>query len=335
MRTCVDRQHIPEVEMSNDFTHLHVHCLTSILDGIIKFDELAKRVKSLGMSSVALSDHGMLHGWIDFYKACKKEDIRPLLAVEAYLTEDENGIEDNKYKTRDNWHCILIARNNRGLMEIIRLSNNATLRNFYYKPRISIDSLLRSQYRGDIIVSSACLGGIITKQGEFDEGNKTFNDIDKKAIKMMGKFKDLFGPNFYTEIQDNPEFWEQAAYNDWLVKHSKQEGVPLIITSDAHFLTKEDKDLHNIVMAQQMKKTVEEYSCDEDGMKYGEGHYIRSPDEMLQAALKYNAEEAFYNTTEISKRCNVEITLGEYEAPHFDITKEDDYSDFLSWKEKQ
>lgn len=321
--------------MPNDFTHLHVHGLTSLLDGIIKFPDLAKRVKSLGMSSVALTDHGCLHGIIDFYKACKKENVRPIFGIEAYITNDEDGIEDNKYKNRDNYHCVLLAIDKSGLSEIIRLSNCGTLYNFYYKPRISIKNLSRSKYLDRIAATSACLGGIVAKQGEFDEGNKTFRDIENRAVRTMGLFKDLFSNNFFAEIQDNPEIWEQAAYNEWLVKTAKKEEVPLIITSDAHFLIKNDREIHNLVMAQQMKKTLKEYSCDEDGMAYGEGHYIRSPQEMLEAALKYNAEEAFYNTTEISKKCNIEITLGKYQTPHFDITKEKDYNEFLEYKKEK
>lgn len=283
------------------------------------------------MSSVAITDHGYMHGVIEFYKTCKKEDIRPCIGVEAYLTNDEDGIEDNKFKTRDNYHCILLAKNNDGLSTLYSLVNNAALFNFYYKPRVSINNLKNVDLSG-LIATSACLGGMISKQGTFDEGNKSFIDTNGDAVRMLGLLKDLFGGDFYAEIQDNPEFWEQAAYNEWLVPIAKQEGIPLVITSDAHFLTKEDKDLHNIVMAQQMKKTVEEYSCDEDGMAYGEGHYIRSSDEMLEAALKYKAEEAFYNTTEIAKKCNVEITLGKYQIPFFDITQEEDYEEFCAYK---
>lgn len=317
--------------MSKDFCHLHVHTVYSILDGINKIKPLAKHVKEQGMSACAITDHGVLHGVIDWYKAARDEGVKPIIGVEAYLTDDEDGIEDNKDKTRDNYHCIMLAQNEVGLRNLYWLVNQANLHNFYYRPRISIQNLLNGRAEG-IIATSSCLGGVVAKCGAYDQGNRTYDG--KLALSRMGLFSEVFQGRFYAEIQDNPEIWQQNAYNAWLIKEARAMKVPLVISADAHWLTRKDKDTHDLIMAQQLKTTVQEYKerGDEDGMSYGQGHYIRSPDEMYQAALKYNAEDAFWNTTEISKNTQLEIKLGEYKSPLFDVVNESDYSDFKKWR---
>lgn len=317
--------------MSKDFCHLHVHTVYSILDGINKIKPLAKHVKASGMSACAITDHGVLHGVIDWWKAATDEGVKPIIGVEAYLTDDEDGIEDNKDKTRDNYHCILLAQNEQGLRNLYWLINQANLRNFYYRPRISIQHLLRGRSDG-IIATSSCLGGVVAKRGEYDSGNRTFSGRD--ALQQLGLFSEVFQGRFYAEIQDNPQIWEQNAYNAWLIKEARAMNVPLVITSDAHWLSKADKDTHDLIMAQQLKCSVQEYKerGDEDGMSYGDGHYIRPPEEMYQAALKYGAEDAFWNTIEIAKNVDLKITLGEYKPPLFNIKNEDDYGDFQKWR---
>jgi DNA polymerase-3 subunit alpha len=322
--------------MSKDFCHLHVHTEYSILDGINKVPDLCKYVKDQGMSACAITDHGVLYGVIEFYKNAKKNGINPLIGIEAYLTEDEDGIEDNKHKTRDNFHCIMVAQNEVGLRNLFWLTNRANESNFYYRPRISIKHLEAGRAEG-IVATSSCLGGIASKLGRYNKQSAddgTFDDPDRVVVHQLARFASIFPNRFYAEVQDNPEFWEQKAYNRWLVQNATDMGIPLVITSDAHFLTKDDKETHNLIMAQQLKMTLEEYknASDEDGLVYGNGHYIRSPEEMYQAALKYKCEEAFWNTIEIAKGCDVDITLGEYENPMFDITREDDYQEFQTWK---
>lgn len=285
------------------------------------------------MTSCAITDHGSLFKMIEFYKELNKRGLNPIIGVEAYLTNDQDGIENNKHKSKDNYHCIMLAQNDVGLANIIWLVNQANLHNFYYKPRISIENLKTRGTEG-IIATSSCLGGVIAKQGSYDSGNKTFVDDSKKCQNTLGLFKELFPDRFYAEIQDNDTIWEQGAYNDWLIREAKQQRVPTVITSDAHFLKKEDKELHDLVMAQQLKITVQEYACDEDGMAYSSGHYVRSPTNMLSAALQYGEEDAFYNTVEIAKKCKVNIALGKYENPEFDFTNESDYQDFLKWKKE-
>lgn len=325
----------------SDFCHLHVHTTYSILDGINECGALAKHVHDTGMSCCAISDHGVMHGVVDFYQACQKNEVKPLLGVEAYITEDEDGIDDNKYKTKDNYHCILIAENETGLKNLFWLTNQANMHNFYYRPRISLKHFENGRADG-IIATSSCLGGVVAKKGLFNKGDKTFKDEangktsleDGQALRRLMKLSEIFQGRFYAEIQDNPEFWEQVAYNKWLIEASRQNNIPTVITADAHWLTKQDKATHNIIMAQQLGMSIEEYIAqgDEDGMHYGDGHYIRSPDEMLQAAIKLGAEEAFYNTMEIANRCNVDMQLGEYQSPEFNPKEEADYDDFKEWR---
>jgi len=283
------------------------------------------------MSACAITDHGVLYGVIEFYKEARKTGITPLIGVEAYVTFDEDGIEDNKHKTRDNHHCIMVAQNEVGLRNLFWLTNQANLHNFYYRPRISVENL-RKRSEG-IVATSSCLGGVVSKHGVYDRGNHTFTDPGGDAKRALENFTEIFGGRFYAELQDNPEFWQQEAYNRWLVTAARDMRIPMVITADAHFLNQQEKSTHELVMAHQMKCTLEEYVGDEDGMVYGDGHYIRSPEEMYQAALKYGAEEAFWNTTEIVKDVQLDLTLGDYKSPIFDITQEDDYKDFQQWRE--
>lgn len=318
--------------ISKDFCHLHIHTEYSILDSIIRINELCKHVKEQGMSACAITDHGNVHGIIEFWKAANKAGIKSAIGIEAYITSDVDGIEDNKFKTRDNHHCVMIAQNETGLKNLFWLINQANLYNFYYKPRISVQNL--PGRTAGLVATSACLGGVVSKCGVYDQEGKTFTDPNGNARKALSRYQELFSGRFYAEIQDNPELWQQEAYNTWLIKEAKDLNIKLVITSDAHFLTKEEKDTHTLIMAQQMKCTLEEYKNNKDIMKYGAGHYIRSPENMFQAALKYNAEEAFWNTTEIVKDIQLNIELGKYKSPTFDITQEDDYSEFQQWKKK-
>ncbi|MAG39541.1 hypothetical protein CMI41_01055 [Candidatus Pacearchaeota archaeon] len=336
--------------MSEDFCHLHVHSEYSILDGLNKIDKLCQRIVELGMSSCALTDHGVMHGSIEFYKHAKKYNINPLVGVEAYITEDP---DDSEVKTKDNHHMILIAMNAKGFENLVWMTNQANLHNFYYKPRIW-QKHFETRAEG-IVATTACLGGVIAKKGfplkptrkgknqeEYDLAMQTYvteklkpYDYQSLAVKRLRKLHEMFNGRLYLEIQDNI-MPAQKKFNDWAIKTSKTENIPLVITADAHFLTREDKRAHNLIMAQQFKKTLDEYEGDEDGCNktdvYGDGVYVRSPEEMLEAARKIGSEEAFYNTLEVPKMCDLNITLGEYQMPYFDITKEPDCEEFNNWK---
>jgi DNA polymerase-3 subunit alpha len=273
-----------------------------------------------------------------------------LVGVEAYITEDP---DDSEVKTKDNHHMILIAMNAKGFENLIWMTNQANLHNFYYKPRIW-QKHFETRAEG-IVATTACLGGVIAKKGfplkptrkgknqeEYDLAMQTYvteklkpYDYQNLAVKRLRKLYEMFNGRLYLEIQDNI-MPAQKKFNDWAIKTSKTENIPLVITADAHFLTREDKRAHNLIMAQQFKKTLDEYEGDEDGCNktdvYGDGVYVRSPEEMLEAARKIGSEEAFYNTLEVPKMCDLNITLGEYQMPYFDITKEPDYEEFNNWK---
>ncbi len=314
-----------------DFCHCHVHSVYSILDGINKLDALVARVKELGMTACALTDHGNLHGMIDFYKECKKGGVKPIIGIECYITADPDGAEEDYKKTRDNHHMVLMAQNNKGLENLFWLLSNGNLNNFYYKPRINVNTL-KGRAEG-LVATSACVGGVVAQQGEFfqsEDGKGWFRDNDDKALRMAKDLQDAFQGRFYLEIQDQ-DMWEQTALNEFLVALGKREKIPLVISADAHYLKKEDRETHAMIMAQQLKKTIEEYESGSE-MKYGNGFYIKSPQEMLDGAIKHGAEEAFWNTTEIAKMCNVEIELGKYKMPNFDVTKAEDYNEFKQYK---
>ncbi len=314
--------------MSLDFCHTHVHSVFSVLDGINRLDQLVARCKELGMSSCALTDHGNLHGMIDFYKECKKGGIKPIVGIECYITRDPDGVDEDYKKTRDNHHCILLAQNNTGLANLFWLITNGNLNNFYYKPRINIETL-KAKSEG-LICTSACVGGWVAQQGIFDAEKKLFLDPESKAYVAARELHEVFGNRFYLEIQDQ-DMWEQTAFNKFLVDIAKRDKIQLLITADAHYLKKEDKDTHAMIMAQQLKKTIDEYESGSE-MKYGGGFYIRSPEEMKEAAIRHDAEEAFWNSNEIAKMCNIEIELGKYKMPLFDVTKADDYDEFKQYK---
>jgi DNA polymerase-3 subunit alpha len=317
--------------MGKDFTHIHIHTEYSLSDGINKIDKLCEHVKNSGMSACAITDHGAMGGIIEFYKTAEKIGIKPILGVEAYTTFDEDDLE-NKDKTRDNMHCVILAQDDEGLSNLISLTNKAYLNNFYYKPRISIQNLHGNT--NGIIATSGCLGGIVRKVGTFDEGNKTFEDTTGACQTQLELFSTLFGGRFYAEIQDLP-IWKQQAYNTWLIKKARDMNIPLVITADAHFLTEDDYETHRLIVAKNMGKILTDDKEDNDDLIYHREHHVRIPEDMYKSACKLDAEEAFWNTTEIAKQCDLKIKLGEYKYPYFDITQENDYEDFLLWEKKR
>lgn len=319
--------------MSRDFCHLHVHSEYSVLDGMNKIPKLCAHIKKVGMSACALTDHGNLHGLVEFYKSAIENGINPVIGVEAYLTEDADGL-DNPEKHKDNYHCILLAKNNTGLKNLIWLTNQANLNNFYYKPRISIKHLEAGRTEG-LIATSSCMGGVICKRGSFSEDGSTFVDTDNVCKNTLARFRELFSGEFYAEIQDHPEFVRQTVYNQWLIKEAKVQKIPTVITADAHFLTEDDYETHKLVMAQQLKITMKEYQSDDDGLYYVKGNCIRTIDSMYDAAVKFGSEEAFWNTSEIAKQCKVDIKLGSYSAPNFNPSTQSDYQDFKKWQIKK
>lgn len=312
------------------FVHLHTHTVYSILDGIIKLDSLCTRVKELNMPAIAITDHGNLHGAIEFYKAAKKAEIKPIIGCEVYVTVDPDGMQKGKDDfIRDNHHLVLLAQNEIGLKNLFWMISNANLRNFYYKPRININTL--ATYSNGLIATSACLGGLVAKRLLYTPECKTVSDPDGNAESMAKYLQTTFPGRFYLELQDHENSWEQNKYNEYLLGLGRRLEIPFIITTDAHYLNREDYETHQFIMAQQFKKTLEEYKAD-DKMYYGSDFYIRPPTEMKALAEKWNCLQAYDNTLNIAEQCNVEIELGKYKMPDFDVTQTKDYQDFLKWK---
>ena len=316
------------------FTHLHLHTQYSLLDGAIRSKELVPYLKADGQTACAITDHGFMGGVVDFYKACKAGGIKPLEGVEAYITDDE---DDKPERTRDNHHLILIAKNNEGYRTLLQLCSEAALHNFYYKPRIHKHKLAR--LRGNAICTSACLAGGLAKRGQWElnaYGQATvFTDPTGDVSKQIDFLSDIFGSDLYLELQD----WDsgdhrQAVFNSYLLVQAQARSLPCVITSDAHYLRREDYQLHEMLMSLQFKKTLEEYRTQEE-MRYGPYFYVKTQAEMLEACKKLGCEEAFYNTEKIADLCQVEIELGVYKSPTFNIEAAEDFSSFLKWKEKQ
>lgn len=319
-----------------DFTHLHLHTQYSLLDGANVVSNLVEHLKTHKMSACAITDHGWMAGVIDFYKACKKAEVKPLLGVEAYVTDDEDGLE-NKDKTRDNMHMVLIAKDAVGYSGLLQAVSNAALNNFYYKPRISKENL--RALGGHVVATTACLGGIFAKKVHFkkdDYGRATeVVDEDKVLDKELNFYMDVFGDDFYLELQG----WDsgdrfQPVYNRFLLEFGKERKLPFVLTADAHYLTLEDEKLHELLMAMQMKQTVEHYRENSE-MLYGPHFYVAEPEEMMKRAQAIGCEEAYHNTSVIADKCNVEIELGKYQEPIFKIEETEDYQEFLEYKAKK
>lgn len=312
-----------------DFCHLHVHSVYSLLDGSNRIDQLCERVKELGMSSIALTDHGVMSGSIEFYKHCKKNGIKPLIGVEAYITDDPDGTPKEQ-RHRDNNHLVMVAQNQKGYENLLYMTSNAGLNNLYYKPRI-YKGVLEKHTEG-IIATSACLGNECNRKACWIPEDKRYEDPGQAAEKAAAWYSKAFNGRYYLEIQDNDdEAGQQAAYNSFIIGVGKKLGIPIVITSDAHYLKKEDKDTHDMLMAMQIKQTLAQYKDPSNNFKYGPWFYIRSGDEMYEAAKKYNCPEAFDNTLAIASQCNLELELGKYKPPAFPVDQVEDREEFEAW----
>jgi DNA polymerase-3 subunit alpha len=304
--------------------HLHTHFST--LDGCIKISELINHLTELGLSTCAITDHGTLAGIIDFYFKCKEKNIKPLLGMEAYITDDPDNSEE---KTRDNRHLVLIAKNNTGLENLIWLSTQSHLHNFYYKPRIWRQHL-RDHSEG-LIATSACLANYHSRQLRWEPSiGKAFIDDYASYIYLIHWFKGVFRGEYYLEVQDH-DFWEQREYNRIIIDVARKEKIPLVISSDAHYLKKEDVYLHEMMMAMQFKQTLDEYRQG-DNMKYGGTNYVLSDKEMCAAAKKWGIEDALDNTVRIAEQCHVSIEKGDFKIPVFDVEEASDYEEFKKWR---
>ncbi len=286
------------------FTHLHVHTEYSLLDGSNKIKEYVKRVKELGMNSAAITDHGVMYGVIDFYKACKADGINPILGCEIYVAPNSRfdkeltGGEDRYY------HLVLLAENNTGYDNLMRIVSRGFTEGYYYKPRVDMEIL--NQFHEGIIALSACLAGEVQRyiqKGLVDEAKKT-------AL----KYRDCFGENnFFLELQDHG-LPEQKMVNTTLLQMSRELNIPLVVTNDVHYTYADDVKPHDILLCIQTGKKL----ADEDRMRYVGGQYYVKSEEEMKGLFPY-AWEAVENTQRIADRCHVELEFGVTKLPHFEV----------------
>lgn len=286
------------------FTHLHVHTEFSLLDGSCKIKEIVARAKELGMDSLAITDHGVMYGAIDFYKAAKEVGIKPIIGCEVYVApgsrfNKEAGQSEDKYH-----HLVLLAENNQGYANLMKIVSKGFIDGFYYKPRVDYEVL--REYHEGIIALSACLAGEVQRylaRGFYEEG--------KKSALM---YQDIFGKgNYFLELQDHG-IPEQKMVNNSLLRMSKELDIELVATNDVHYINAEDAVAHDILLCIQTSKKV----SDEDRMRYEGGQfYLKSEDEM-KTLFPY-ALQALENTHKIAERCNVDIEFGVTKLPRYDV----------------
>lgn len=304
--------------MSKDFTHLHLHTQYSFLDGAIRIKDLVKRVNELGMKQVAVTDHGNMFGALDFYKQAKSAGIKPILGMEAYVT----GTADYTDKVRENFHLVLLAENDIGYRNLRKLSSEAFINGKYFFPRI--DKKLLYEHREGLIASTACLGGEVSKKC-------AQNDLDG-ARKAVREFKHIFGPNnFFLEVQPNG-IPIQERVNATLAQMAKEEGLRTIATNDCHYVTRDQHDAQNILMAIRQQKAWDDPTLHKHET---DAFYIRSHEEMYDL-LKADYLDAFSTACEVGQRCKVEIELGKTYLPPFpcpdSYRDEEDYLRHLTQK---
>ena len=285
------------------FVHLHVHTEYSLLDGACRIGSMMERVKELGQSAIAITDHGVMYGCIDFYKAAKKAGIKPIIGCEVYVTrrtmaDRVHGIDNDPY------HLVLLCENRTGYENLCNLVSQAFTNGFYGKPRVDLE-LLRQHHEG-LIATSACLAGGVAQYLL----NEEYQEAKEYALKM----RDIFGEgNFYLELQDHG-IPEQRPVNQGVQRIARETGLPLVVTNDAHYLRKEDAAMQDVLLCIQTGKTVDE----ENRMRFQtDEFYLKSEEELRQ--LFPGCDEAFENTAKIAQRCNLEFVFNEYHLPSFPI----------------
>lgn len=294
------------------FTHLHVHTEYSLLDGACRISRIAHAAKEKGMTSLAITDHGVMYGVIDFYRACIKENIKPVIGCEVYVAPHSRFDKTSSYEKY--YHMVLLCENNTGYQNLIKLVSKGFTEGFYSKPRI--DDELLQQYHEGLICLSACLAGEIPQKlldGDYDS-----------AKKKAEYYRDLFGKeNFFIELQDHG-IEEQQRIIPNLVRISEEIGVDIVATNDCHYIEKEDSKIHNILLCIQTNKTVN----DNDRMEFQtDEFYIKTEDEMRELFSKY--PDAIENTQKIADRCNVDFEFGVRKLPRFDVPNNENHLDYF------
>lgn len=286
-----------------EYVHLHVHTEYSLLDGASRIKDLIAATKALGMKSIAITDHGSMYGVIDFYKEAKKEGIKPIIGCEVYLApksrHDTFEVDGTRY-----YHLILLAENDEGYRNLVKLVSLANIEGMYYKPRV--DKEILRQYHKGIICLSACIAGEIPQM--------ILRDNYERANELVAEYIDIFGRNnFFLEIQ-NHGMLEEKKVNEGLANLANSHGVGLVATNDLHYIKREDSAFHDVLLCIQMGKTID----DEARMKFpSDEFYLKSPKEMADLFDSYNG--AMENTVKIAERCNVDFEFGHLHLPNFPL----------------
>ncbi len=286
------------------FTHLHVHSHYSLLDGLPKIDDLLERTKELGMDSLALTDHGVLYGAVEFYKKAKSKGIKPIIGCEVYIAV-EGMLQKRPNIDNKRNHLVLLAKNETGYKNLVKLVTKAHLEGFYYKPRI--DEELLSQHAEGLIGMSACVQGKIPRL--------VLANRETEAEELAKKYEKIFGKgNFYLEIQPHPGIRDQITANQKIIALSKKTGIPLVATNDMHYLRPDDSEAQDILM---LINTGADLNDPERLTMQGENFSMKSPEEMIEFCK--DNPEAVENTQKIAKMCNFEFELGKTKLPHFPV----------------
>ena len=287
-----------------DFVHLHIHSEFSLLDGANRIKDLPVRAKELGMKAMAITDHGVMYGVIDFYKACKKEGIKPIIGCEVYVasrTRFDKEPQDKRY-----YHLILLAKNNKGYQNLSKLVSLGFTEGYYYKPRIDLEIL--EKYHEGIICLSGCLAGSVSQA--------ILNGNIEEAENVAKWHKNVFGEDYYLEIQNNG-VKEQVMVNQKIIQIARRLDIPIVATNDAHYLKREDAYNHEVLLCIQTGKRI----TDEDRMRFETDElYVKSPEEMSEYFK--NFPDAIENTVKIAEKCNVEFEFGHTILPNYDVPEE-------------
>ena len=296
------------------FTHLHVHTEYSLLDGSSKISELLPRAKELGMDSLAITDHGVMYGVIDFYKKAKEVGIKPILGCEIYVAPGSRFDREQSRGEDRYYHLVLLAENDQGYKNLMKIVTRGFTEGYYYRPRVDYEVL--EQYHEGIIALSACLAGEIP--------NKILKEDYEGARAAARRMNELFGQgNFFLELQDHG-LRDQTQVNSVIMRMSKELDIPLVVTNDVHYIKEEDAVPHDILLCIQTGKLV----TDEDRMRYEGGQFFLKSEEEMQRVFPY-AKEAMENTHKIAERCNVNIVFGQQKVPKFDVPEGYDAYSYL------
>ncbi|MDO8668957.1 MAG: DNA polymerase III subunit alpha [Candidatus Buchananbacteria bacterium] len=296
------------------FVHLHTHSHYSMLDGLGKIGDLVDRAVSFGMPALALTDHGVMYGAVEFYKAATKAKIKPIIGLEAYVARNGHQNKRSQIDIKP-YHLILLAKNEEGYKNLVKLTTTAHLAGFYYKPRIDFELL--QKYAGGLVCLTACLAGELA--------NHIINDKIDSAKDMIDRYQKLFGADsFYLEVQHNPSIRHQLLVNEKIYELSREMGAPVVATNDVHYIEKDDDKVQDILLCIQMKKVL----SDKDRMSMiGEDFSFLSPQDMKNNFPDH--PEVIENTLKIAALCNFEMKLGGVVLPHFPLPEKKDTDEYL------